>query len=191
VFECVVCDKTFKSEGQVQAHERSKKHQAELRNLRWEMRLEDDALALGGEGGEPDEAETADGEDGLAEAVGQVSLAGDDGSASGDAPDVGSDDDASSTSPDAVEATAGLGTDTATTNTAASPQPKAGKAALKRARKAAAATSQQSNNEGAFKCAQCNAAFPSRTRLFQHIGDFGHAALKPAAAGKGRKKGKR
>jgi len=70
---------------------------------------------------------------------------------------------------------------------------KLGKAAQKRAKKAAAAISTE-QEESSNKCASCNASFPSRTRLFQHIKDHGHAALKPATGGggKGKKaKGKR
>lgn len=73
-------------------------------------------------------------------------------------------------------------------------QKKLGKAAQKRAKKAAAAASTEPT-ESSNKCASCNASFPSRTRLFQHIKDHGHAAVKPATGGgggKGKKvKGKR
>ena len=197
VFECVVCDKTFKSEGQVVAHERSKKHQAALKTLQWEMRLDNDALGLDAEGGEPGEAESTNGSEpgaeGLADAVGRVSFVDEDGSASGHEHDVGTDDDASSTTANPAPSTAlGTSVDGDTTWSQAQQQPKLGKAAQKRARKAAAASQKETLDEGAYKCAQCNATFPSRTRLFQHISDFGHAALKTAAAGgKGKKKGKR
>lgn len=74
------------------------------------------------------------------------------------------------------------------------PQPtqqrKLGKAAQKRAKKAAAEASTEQADDGQ-KCATCNSTFPSRTRLFQHIKDHGHAALKPAVGGKGKKKGKK
>ncbi|PGG96999.1 hypothetical protein GX51_07548 [Blastomyces parvus] len=40
-FECVVCRKSFKSEKQFDAHERSKKHIKAVKQLRWEMRAED------------------------------------------------------------------------------------------------------------------------------------------------------
>ena len=39
-YECVVCDKTFKSEAQFKAHEKSKKHQKLLKQLKREMREE-------------------------------------------------------------------------------------------------------------------------------------------------------
>ncbi|KAJ9296965.1 transcriptional regulator family: C2H2 zinc finger [Paecilomyces variotii] len=46
-YECVVCRKSFKSEKQFQAHERSKKHIKAVKQLRWEMRNEDKELELG------------------------------------------------------------------------------------------------------------------------------------------------
>jgi DnaJ family protein A protein 5 len=77
-----------------------------------------------------------------------------------------------------------------------SAKPKMGKAALKRAKKAAAATAASTEQEGdGQKCASCDQSFPSRTKLFKHIEDPGNKcrpALKEATAGKGKKsKGKR
>ena len=43
-YECVVCDKVFKSEAQLDAHERSKKHAKLLKQLARDMRNEDDDL---------------------------------------------------------------------------------------------------------------------------------------------------
>lgn len=74
-----------------------------------------------------------------------------------------------------------------------SAKPKMGKAAQKRAKKAAAAAATE-EPAGTHKCATCDAIFPSKTRLFQHIKDHGHAAPKVIASGggKGKKaKGKR
>ncbi|KAL3494249.1 hypothetical protein BJX62DRAFT_234388 [Aspergillus germanicus] len=45
-FECIVCRKTFKSQNQFQAHERSKKHIKAVKQLRWEMKLQDEELDL-------------------------------------------------------------------------------------------------------------------------------------------------
>jgi len=64
---------------------------------------------------------------------------------------------------------------------------KMGKAAQKRAKKAAQKTSPE-ETDFTHKCAHCNAAFPSRRRLFQHINDFGHATSVPKSAkGKGKR----
>ncbi len=46
-FECIVCRKTFKSQNQFQAHERSKKHIKAVKQLRWEMKIQNDELNLG------------------------------------------------------------------------------------------------------------------------------------------------
>ncbi|KAL9114152.1 MAG: hypothetical protein Q9227_001924 [Pyrenula ochraceoflavens] len=46
-FECVVCNKTFKSDKQYAAHEKSKKHIKLLKQLRKDMRYENEALEVG------------------------------------------------------------------------------------------------------------------------------------------------
>ena len=46
VLECVVCNKTFKSEKQLQVHEESKKHIKAVQKLRWQMRKEGTELNL-------------------------------------------------------------------------------------------------------------------------------------------------
>jgi DnaJ family protein A protein 5 len=46
-YDCVVCDKTFKSEAQLKTHERSKKHVKQLKQLQREMRAEGRDLDLG------------------------------------------------------------------------------------------------------------------------------------------------
>ncbi|KAL5339257.1 hypothetical protein BJX70DRAFT_160041 [Aspergillus crustosus] len=45
-FECIVCHKTFKSQNQFQAHERSKKHIKAVKQLRWEMKIQHEELNL-------------------------------------------------------------------------------------------------------------------------------------------------
>ncbi|KAE8349063.1 hypothetical protein BDV28DRAFT_69505 [Aspergillus coremiiformis] len=47
-FECVVCHKTFKSQNQYEAHQRSKKHIKAVKQLRWEMRAQNKEFDLGG-----------------------------------------------------------------------------------------------------------------------------------------------
>lgn len=46
VLECIVCNKTFKSEKQLQVHEASKKHVKAVQKLRWRMRREGAELDL-------------------------------------------------------------------------------------------------------------------------------------------------
>jgi len=48
-WECVVCNKTFRSEAAWNSHERSKKHLKEVEKLRLEMEEEDEELGLRGE----------------------------------------------------------------------------------------------------------------------------------------------
>jgi DnaJ family protein A protein 5 len=75
-------------------------------------------------------------------------------------------------------------------------KPKMGKAALKRAKKAAATAASAEQDEGP-KCASCNQTFPSRGKLFKHLEDpdnWCKPALKsdmPSGGGGGKgKKGK-
>lgn len=49
VFECVVCRKTFKTNGQMGAHEKSKKHKQEVLKLKKEMEKENRVLGLSAE----------------------------------------------------------------------------------------------------------------------------------------------
>lgn len=76
---------------------------------------------------------------------------------------------------------------------AQSAKPKMGKAALKRAKKAAATAASAEQDEGP-KCATCNETFPSRGKLFKHLEDpdnWCEPALKSATSGGGKgKKGK-
>ncbi|KAF4121581.1 DnaJ-like protein subfamily A member 5 [Geosmithia morbida] len=46
ILECVVCDKSFKSEKQLQVHEKSKKHKKAVQQLQWKMRKEGAELNL-------------------------------------------------------------------------------------------------------------------------------------------------
>lgn len=58
--ECVVCNKSFKSEKQFQAHEKSKKHIKAVQQLRREMKKQDTALELDAEQARPEvDAQTA------------------------------------------------------------------------------------------------------------------------------------
>lgn len=72
----------------------------------------------------------------------------------------------------------------------ASAQPRMGKAKEKRSKKAAQNSTANTESEAISKCAACQARFPSKTRLFNHIKDLGHAqpVSKPAKGGKGKKR---
>jgi DnaJ family protein A protein 5 len=74
--------------------------------------------------------------------------------------------------------------------TDSSMQPKLGKAKAKRAKKATQRTAAAAGLDTEFRCAACQAGFPSKTRLFNHIEDLGHAQPVPKVAkvGKGKKR---
>ena len=255
-FECVICNKSFKSEKQYEAHEKSRKHVRAVQHLKRRMQQEDKSLRLDeletkGAGQEPlaDAVE----EDGAAEEVpdhqiaedqidstenlnnsdeklSQVSQAEESGNSEEDShePVIGQNDSAATldtpasssddeyTTREKVEerivqgqeekdssssglkasisdikhlseqlATESLG-DTSDSN----PQPKMGKAKEKRAKKAAKTQGGNTTaSDSEFKCAACQAAFPSKTRLFNHIKGLGHAQPVPKSTkgGKGRK----
>ena len=73
-------------------------------------------------------------------------------------------------------------------DTDASPQLKTGKAKERRAKKAAQKLTVNEGSEADFKCVACQAGFPSKTRLFNHIKDLGHEqpVSAPAKRAKGR-----
>lgn len=244
-YECVACNKTFKSERQYEAHEKSKKHQKAIQSLKRKMQkdnahlnLDDDVISDGvitpAEGfvySDEDEKDTSILE--LAEDTEELTLV-DDSSQDGEDPDSlpkdiasGSrasqdakpnnedhanesedDDDDEYASRSNIEARlAGLGTkspspsptpddhhpstnlpDPNYPDPSSPPAPKLGKAAQKRAKKAA---KQDETNQvdTKHKCQGCDAPFPSKTQLFKHIQDHPeHAAPKTADKKKGKKK---
>ena len=71
------------------------------------------------------------------------------------------------------------------------PEPKLGKAAQKRAKRAAK-QAETDDSEIKMTCAGCSVSFPSKTQLHQHLAkNPKHAALKSVAGGGGGKKGKK
>lgn len=237
-YECVACRKTFKSENQFDAHERSKKHQKAVAALRKKLKKEGVALDLdeeddesagvsgavtpavdahevGVNGFEHDddhesnrgdvftnsEADAHSLQDPLDEDFAQaIQEPMETLQVNSDAKDFHNSDEA--TKPADIEGNHEnnddhdddhdkINDDDSTDSEASTPQPKQklGKAAQKRAKKAAQAdAASQEAEELQHKCASCRASFPSRTRLFQHIKDHGHAAPVPIAK---KKKGKR
>ena len=232
-FDCVVCDKTFKSEAQYQVHEKSKKHIKMLKQLKKEMRNEGHDLALDdparlNEQTPEDKSEDTENNNGKID-TGTNRADGDGGSDDGEqkppeenliisnghpgahqtpsdsateeeddadyAPrsvvEDRLDNEAPDDLPSRLKAT-GLDDTPETSGTEDPSQPKLGKAKLKRAKKASQKEGGKSLgvNDADFKCAVCQAGFPSKTRLFTHIKDKNHAA--PIAQMKGKAgKGKR
>ncbi|KAK3054867.1 hypothetical protein LTR09_004025 [Extremus antarcticus] len=253
VFECVACNKVFKSEKQWEAHEKSKKHQKAVHALQKKMRKENAHLDLQegdvSSGIATPDVEEEDGNEEEQGVINDIAAEVEDHEASenGEVDDAtpqqdGADDgpeemseqqpqeiEPASDSEDSDYASAKavrnrlqnttLDTPTSTVSEAgdeadANVKPakpsedvahddddtgsgtgtgsgagkqKMGKAAQKRAKRAAA-TAASEQSDSTHTCATCNASFPSKTRLFQHIKDHGHAALKPADASGGKAK---
>ncbi|EFR02770.1 hypothetical protein MGYG_05769 [Nannizzia gypsea CBS 118893] len=217
-FECVICNKNFKSEKQFEAHERSKKHVKALKQLQREMKLEDKHLNLDTvEPGEMEPMSDADGHEYEDELTGpQTPVSEQELDGPGPA-----DDSDRSVSHEPPEATAAQpdppgdeGTDrlesdeideeeirkhvlggsqdtdsitdkltSLSTGQAKGqdeeeeedilPTKKPGKAKQKRAKKAAAA---QAAGAEQFICAVCRESFTSRSKLFTHLREEGHAS---------------
>jgi DnaJ family protein A protein 5 len=232
-FECVACRKTFKSENQFEAHEKSKKHVKAVQALRKKMMKEGISLDIS-EDEEQDMADESEypvvedpiggarlGDDADAPHSDELEGAVEDLDISNETPSRGPaiEDSAEEAAPlpqpeptahssaaDSGSSEAGGDDDPEVdangfssaneTPLSVSPppehthQPKLGKAAQKRAKRAAQATAVE-ESDLQHKCASCQAAFPSKTRLHQHIKDHpGHAAPVPLAK-KGKAKGKR
>ncbi|KAF7928899.1 uncharacterized protein EAE97_009741 [Botrytis byssoidea] len=219
VIECVVCNKTFKSENQFEAHTKSKKHTKAVQAIQKQMRKENKSLHLD----TPREPKSSDLDDGFErlevaseneklesaiddatkfEEVGHSPYDHDLNAGKLDSP-VKDDSDIDSLNDDyapraAVEerlAAAVSGdahsletkdlvpgqdsTKDIEQDTSSGPTLKKtlGKAKIKRAKKAAQKepTGLQGEN---FKCANmtCHESFSSKTKLFNHIKEFGHAS---------------
>lgn len=226
-FECVVCNKSFKSEAQFETHEKSKKHIKLVKQLRKDMKDQDEDLDLDAS---PEKLGEPDREDDLAyhaearvpEKDAQVLNEKSEEVAAGatngqtftklESPSSTTDDEVDADYAPRNEVVDRLNNDKSddltsrlkdtlledtpnTSGTEGSSQPKLGKAKLKRARKAAQkAPGGETASKGVgddFVCAVCQSDFPSKTRLFNHIKEQGHAApfaQVKAKGGKGKKK---
>ena len=227
--ECVLCSKSFKSEKQFEAHERSKKHLKAVQQVQRQMHHEAVDLDINTstpqnlsfpEHNPSDESiylphyqsnglpEAQGPSVGLSEPIDQAAVVGVE-EASNTISGVGdfthstqsetSGDDDMKSQPIRVETNA-----EGASYEGSSPQghtlrhlttrssndssgPRIGKAKAKRARKVA--KEGDGMGEPYHKCAACEASFPSRTRLFQHINDFGHAQkVQHNKASKGRRR---
>ncbi|KAJ5472445.1 hypothetical protein N7530_006446 [Penicillium desertorum] len=224
-FECVACHKYFKSQKQFEAHERSKKHLKAVKQLCWEMRMQNDELDL--ESGDdlgtnavtsrPLEADEGEDEVNAAPEVDLVLDASlrshhvdveDRGSSHGlgettplselSSPTSSHDDDYASR--EYVETRLRADMDSLSTGAGDSsgipdhplssdlaeqpPTLKMGKAKQKRAKKAA----KQADQPTGFICANCQAPFTSKSRLFDHIRELRHEQPLGSVAKKGRKR---
>jgi DnaJ family protein A protein 5 len=201
-FECVVCNKIFKSEKQFEAHERSKKHVKGVRQLRWEMKIQDEELHLDAKdlrsspGIEQDldafTISTVNPKDALDSPtdvdVGSVLSSPETPSGNQSVPN-SEDQDGDYDTREAVERrmstcvhqiqqsldspkASDQFSSISTSDHSDSKSPKMGKAKQKRAKKALRMTSTETSQ---LTCTSCHASFPSRTQLFSHIRDQNHA----------------
>jgi DnaJ family protein A protein 5 len=223
-YECVVCEKVFKSEAQFHTHEKSKKHLKLLKQMKRDMKIEDEQLGLEASGNlssseqtesEPpveasaskpmkatntelfeEEQPTAPVQEHTDSVVDPKQDSGS-SSENGDyAPRSAVEErlafDKVDDLPSRFKATVLEDTPT-TSDTDGQSTRKMGKAAQKRAKKAAqTATGQDNAGDAEFRCAVCQAGFPSKTRLFNHIKEKDHAApvsqIKTGGKGKGKRK---
>ena len=237
-YECIVCSKTFKSEKQLDAHEKSKKHVKAIQQLQRQMRKENKNMDLDRDGSQASPARSRSPEaalsehhpsdvEELADPASNLTLADGDQAEEADedlGPDVADAKGAAPTEElaaasdsseveddtyapresvekrivgdDAIEsATATLSapseqvSEVGTDDAGSSTQKKLGKAKAKRAKKAAQKETADASSSD-FTCAACQASFPSKTRLFTHIKDFGHAqpVARPPKTGKSKKR---
>ncbi|EED14165.1 C2H2 finger domain protein, putative [Talaromyces stipitatus ATCC 10500] len=205
-FECVVCNKIFKSQKQFEAHERSKKHIKAVKQLRREMLLEDEELNLEGD----EEPEVVKEEEFEGEAIPANGVPDDEGDIAeaqtkdkikdttmepltSRSPSPSSSEDEDQDYVDLgdmkPEKTSLSSDDSDDDDLKSKPTTaKLGKAKQKRAKKLAA--QQASSTDTQSKCANCQATFPSRTQLFSHLRETGHAQPVATAQSK-QKKGKK
>lgn len=242
-FECVVCKKSFKSEKQYEAHEKSRKHVRAVQHLRRQMQQEgrdlhleeldetsthqpdasnvmeseeadvvpdaeaaveqrDDINLLDGQSDQQSDVERLDGSKASPrkspdDISGLIAVDDPPGSSSNDEYTtrerlekriLGGPEQAIHEDIDHLSET--LASKSLYQDNDASAQPRIGKAKEKRAKKAAQKSTANAGPEAGFKCASCQAGFPTKTRLFNHIKDLGHAqpVSKPVKGGKGKKR---
>ncbi|KAL1881382.1 hypothetical protein VTK73DRAFT_4389 [Phialemonium thermophilum] len=208
-FECVVCNKIFKSEKQYETHEKSKKHMKAVQQIQRQMRRENADLDLqqplseGTAAGPLQEIRGASGMSSDEEPVSQVEICQEKASdsptcrsvshvtESDRADDLSGDEYASRSSVEArlrpYDPQAAKTEDVSKNKesdieplasavdgmkiTGHSEAKKTGKAKARREKKAA-----RTMPNDQTKCMACNQVFESRTKLFSHIRELGHAA---------------
>ncbi|OAA73767.1 meiotically up-regulated protein [Cordyceps fumosorosea ARSEF 2679] len=216
ILECVVCDKNFRSEKQLEAHERSKKHLKAAQQLRWQMRKEGVELQLNENSPQlgDTEAPLQDGDSSPAlaspEQAGTPSpisshADGDiDGESLQSASSPAEDDDyapretivnrilnsqpgdAAAPEPLHERGIDDLSATTSAMDIGLGDRPRKIRKAKAKRERKAAAA--QANTASNHPCTVCKEEFDSRTKLFAHIRTEGHAATPRSEAAKTRKK---
>lgn len=208
-WECVACGKTFRSEAAWDSHERSKKHMREIERLKREMWQEEEAFGHGPEEGESDKNEV-DGDFDSEFVPPPPPTPPEPVPENGDADEVGSPQEGLPAEDDqlahkkskkktfkpqtrpiddapALSITATESRDDFQDVTSSQPElSKREKRKLREAKKAANVV----KAEHSMVCNVCKSPFESRTKLFTHIRETGHALAEseePAQLKKGRK----
>lgn len=165
LFECIVCDKLFKSQAQLVKHEESKKHIKNLKQLQREMRREGMDLGLDTNEKEVDseEEDEAHSEEDSHEDSENTHL---ENSKKVEESKASSTDKEPSLE-ELLQQLEGLKADSAPKTQPSSK--KGGRAKAKREKK------NKPTNEYAFACAVCQSVFPSRNKMFEHVKLSGHA----------------
>ncbi|KAJ6788888.1 hypothetical protein PWT90_00098 [Aphanocladium album] len=221
ILECVVCDKSFKSEKQLEAHERSKKHLKAVQQLRWQMKKEGVELQLNESPPQSDEhgdvtrspvSSSSRTSSQSGPQVVHLQAANDSPLHSEPVEPPGDSDEDDDYAPrDAImnrivndevthlesplqSAEHSVDNLSAATSSISlgehNRSKKIGKAKAKRERRAAAVAAQASANSKHL-CTVCAAEFDSRTKLFAHVREEGHAAAPSIDPGKFGKKNKK
>ncbi|KAJ4013219.1 hypothetical protein NW752_006494 [Fusarium irregulare] len=217
ILECVVCNKNFKSEKQLEAHEKSKKHIKAVQQLRRQMKREGAELQLDEisspshkAAGKVDQNEDVEHDKSTQDAastktspVNEAAPPAENASyESTPADSADASDDTDYAPRDVVEERIASANKfelednlnneddlSASVQDLSVDEPaqgkKVGKAKAKRDKKAAAAKTQ---HEATPVCGVCGELFTSRTKMFAHIRDEGHAELKPVTGGGKKKK---
>jgi len=184
VFECVPCEKTFKSEAAWDSHERSRKHIKNVEVLRRQMAEEGIQLGLlvnpGGESG-PEFVEGSEQPGGPA-----TSPVDDVSDKERETLNNAEKTPESQTQPAWVEESLPKGVDETERILPQEQQPsKRDKRRLREAKR------QAQEAEEAHKCYVCEAKFESRSGLFNHLRGSGHTIARPTADTSAKKKGTR
>ncbi|KAJ3499797.1 hypothetical protein NLG97_g65 [Lecanicillium saksenae] len=219
ILECVVCDKNFKSEKQLEAHERSKKHLKAAQQLRWQMKKEGIELQLNESAPQSSSDDDAAQQSGSSHShippnsephIDLMPAANDSPLASGSVnPPGDSEEDEDYAPRDTIanrilsDKTTDLeGTlqstersmddlSTAASSISLGEHNSSRKIGKARAKRERKAAAAQASVNSNHLCTVCAAEFESRTKLFAHVRVEGHAAAPPVDRGKSSKKKKK
>ena len=199
IFECVVCDKSFKAQKQLAAHEKSKKHIKALQKLKWQMQKEGIDMELKGSGDENEGISDVQDDTGN-QSENSISEISHREEGSIDTPndpvnDLASDfkdtkvsrssgDDSEEEESDEVESSKIQQDQTITVpaeedkDTLSHPSKKLSKA--KQRKKMRAQNGTKPLKQDGLTCAVCEISFLSRNKLFDHVKASGHAVHVPS-----------